>query len=77
MAKYIQVVPSPVAVKFNWKYIQWGLSSLKVDIGVFLDAVGEENAAQSYSAADRILDTADKMKGLLRQVPEVGAFEKE
>jgi hypothetical protein len=70
LAKYIRKLPSKVP--FNWKYIGWGIGSLKVDTGLLLDAVEEENAIQSYSTIMRIIDTGEKMKEILKSNPEVG-----
>jgi len=64
----------PVGVPFNWRYIQWGASSMKIDGTLFMDAVKEKNAVQAYASITKILDTADKMKKLLETSPDVSMF---
>ena len=65
--------PQP-PVRFSWKYVQWAIGSLRVDVGVLKDSVREENALQCYTTIERILDTAEKLKRMLESVPEVKAF---
>jgi len=48
---------------------------LKVDFGLFEDAVKRENALEAYSACARIVETADKLKKLLRMHRDAAAFE--
>ncbi|MEM3465487.1 MAG: hypothetical protein QW566_03335 [Candidatus Jordarchaeales archaeon] len=38
------------------------------------DSVREENALQAYGATKRMLETAEKLKNMLKMVPEVRDF---
>lgn len=71
LSKYIKRLPAKPPVAFSWKPIYWGLGSLRVDIGVFKDAVMREDALQAWSTASKILDTLEKMKKLLETSREV------
>lgn len=73
LERYLRRLPEK-AVKFNWKYIEWGIGALNVSTGLLKDAVEEENAVQAYSAIKDMISTAEKMKDLLETLPEVKAF---
>jgi hypothetical protein len=73
MKKYLKRLPLK-PVRFSWKWLGWGLSSLKVEVGVLRDAVKQENAVQAYSTASKMNQTAEKLKTLLELNPEVIGF---
>jgi len=72
LEKYVRRLPVE-PVRFSWKYVQWAIGSLRVDVGVLKDSI-EEDALQCYMAVARVLDTAEKLKRMLEAVPEVRAF---
>jgi hypothetical protein len=73
MKKYLKKLPLK-PVRFSWKWLGWGLSSLKVEAGVLRDAVKQENAIQAYTTATKMNQTAEKLRGLLELHPEVIGF---
>ena len=73
MKKYLKKLPLK-PVRFSWKWLGWGLSSLKVDVGVLKDAVKQQNAIQAYATATKMNQTAEKLKNLLELNPEVIGF---
>jgi hypothetical protein len=73
MKKYLKRLPLK-PVRFSWKWLGWGLSSLKVEAGVLRDAVKQENAIQAYTTATKMNQTAEKLRGLLELHPEVIGF---
>jgi hypothetical protein len=73
LAKYLKKLPKAPPT-FSWKYVEWGLGSLRVDVMALEDAVKEENALQSYTVIARMLETTEKMKNLLKMSPDVRAL---
>jgi hypothetical protein len=73
MKKYLKKLPLK-PVRFSWKWLGWGLSSLKVEVGVLRDAVKQKNAIQAYATATKMNQTAEKLKSLLELNPEVIGF---
>ena len=73
MKKYLKKLPLK-PLKFSWKWLSWGLSSLKVEVEVLRDAVKQENAIQAYATATKMNQTAEKLKSLLELQPEVIGF---
>jgi hypothetical protein len=71
LAKYFKELPVK-PVSFSWKYIDWGLGSMRVDLMALEDAVKSEDALQTYSIIQRLLETADRMKAILKLTREVG-----
>jgi len=57
--------------RFNWKWVGWGLASLKLSADQLAEAVKEKNAASTYMATSRMLETSEKLKALLKLHPEV------
>lgn len=76
LAKYIKPLAPPDKGKFNWKYVRWGLSAMKFDAQLLMDAAKAEDAVGAYGAAGKLLETADKLKAVLKTSPEVSAFER-
>jgi hypothetical protein len=71
LAKYFKEIPLK-PISFSWKYIDWGLGSMRVDILALEDSVKAEDALSTYNAISRLLETADRMKAILRMTREVG-----
>jgi hypothetical protein len=73
MKKYIKRLPLK-PTRFSWKWVGWGLASLKVDVGVLKEAVKHENVVQGYSTTTKMIETAEKLKKLLEMSPDVIGF---
>jgi hypothetical protein len=73
LAKYLKKIPEK-PMEFSWRYVEWGLGSLRVDALALEDAVKSEDALQTHTTILRILETAEKLKALLKLHPEVKAF---
>jgi hypothetical protein len=73
MKKYVKRLPLKPA-RFSWKWVSWGLASIKVDAGVLKEAVKNENVVQAYSTTTKMIETAEKLKKLLEMSPDVIGF---
>ena len=73
LAKYLKKIPEK-PMEFSWRYVEWGLGSLRVDTLALEDAVKNEDALQTHTTILRLLETAEKLKALLKLHPEVKAF---
>jgi hypothetical protein len=66
--RYVDRLPVK-PIRFSWKYVGWGLSSMKLDAETLKDCVKTRDALGAYKALARLLDTAEKLKTLLRTAP--------
>jgi hypothetical protein len=66
--EYVGALPKP-PVRFSWRYVGWGLASMKLDAEAFREAVRARDALAAYMALTRILEAAEKLKLLLRAAP--------
>jgi hypothetical protein len=73
MKKYVKRLPLK-PLRFNWKWVGWGLASLKVDVSVLKESVKHENVVQGYSTTTKMIETAEKLKRLLEMSPDVIGF---
>jgi hypothetical protein len=61
-------------VSFSWKWVGWGISSLKLDAEVLKSAIKNQNVVQAYSTTAKMIEAAKKLKRLLELSPEVIEF---
>jgi hypothetical protein len=73
MEKYIKKLPLKPA-RFSWKWVSWGLASLRVDAGALKEAAKRENVVQAYSTTTKMIETADKLRKLVEMSPDVIDF---
>jgi len=59
---------------FSWRYVDWALGDLTVDLGLLKDALAQKNAIQAYGTIKNMLDTFRKLKELLSLHPETRGF---
>jgi len=60
--------------RFSWKYVGWGLGSMRADAVRLQVAVKERDAVGAYSSVVDILDAAERLKRLLALHPDVKRF---
>jgi len=68
--RYIDTLPEK-PVHFSWKYVGWGLSSIRLDAEVLRECARAEDALGAYMALTRILNVAEKLKIILRMAPGI------
>jgi len=73
MQKYLKKLPLKPA-RFNWKWVGWGLTSLKVDVTALKEAAKRENVVQAYSTTTKMIETAEKLQKLVEMSPDVIDF---
>ena len=64
------------AMKFSWKYIRWGLGSIKVKVVALDDAINAKNADATHSLLTDICETASFLVSMLEQLPEIRLLKK-
>ena len=73
MQKYLKKLPLK-PTRFNWKWVGWGLTSLKVDVAALKEAAKRENVVQAYSTTTKMIETAEKLQKLVEMSPDVIDF---
>jgi len=73
MQKYLKKLPLK-PTRFNWKWVGWGLTSLKVDAAALKEAAKRENVVQAYSTTTKMIETAEKLQKLVEMSPDVIDF---
>jgi len=73
MEKYLKKLPLK-PTRFNWKWVGWGLTSLKVDAAALKEAAKRENVVQAYSTTTKMIETAEKLQKLVEMSPDVIDF---
>ena len=58
-----RIVEPPV--RFSWKYVSWGLASMKLDVADLKEAVKHRDALRAYMDLSRIAETAQRLEKLL------------
>jgi hypothetical protein len=76
-ARFVPFIEEVAAkpTRFSWKYVEWGLGAIAVELASLKDAVEEKNVVEAYNSVRRMLDIADRLKDILRTSPDVKEFE--
>jgi hypothetical protein len=68
--RYIDTLPEK-PIRFSWKYVGWGLSSIRLDAEMLRECIRVKDALGAYMALTRILNAAEKLKIILRMAPGI------